>query len=162
MIKLIWAMDPNGVIGNNGKLPWKSKEELKHFSKTTKYNSILMGRKTFDSLPGTLPNRKIIVLTREYTAVSNDKDIYFTNDLKSILIKYHGNINEDIYIAGGSNIYLQTLKHADELIVTRINKKFKGDCYFPVVNFSDGFRLIKKEEHSSFCVEYYKKIINNK
>ncbi len=155
MIKLIWAMDPNGVIGKNNSLPWHIKDELKHFSKTTYNNHVLFGRKTFESLPGILPNRVHLVLTRDKQIKSNNSSVIYCTNLKKIINKYKKN-NKDLYIAGGSEIYKQTLPYADELIVTEIKNFYDGNIYFPEFDISK-FELIKILQYDKFNVKYYRR-----
>ncbi len=154
MIKLVWAMDLNGVIGKNNGLPWNIKEELKHFVKITKNNTILMGRTTFEHLPGILPNRKIIVLTRNESLTSDNKDVKYCHNLNKLVDEYANNPNLDLYVCGGANIYKQFLPFANELIISIIKDKFDGDTYFPEYDLSK-FKLTAKQENSNFIVEYY-------
>ena len=154
MIKLIWAMDPNRVIGKNNSLPWKIKEELKHFLNSTKNHTVLIGRKTYESLPSPLLNRKIIVLTRNKNYKINDSSIICSNNLEAIINKYK-NSEEILFVCGGSKIYKETLYAADELIITNIKKEYDGDTYFPEFDLTK-FELIKKVEYIKFNIEYYR------
>lgn len=125
MIKLIVAYDENRTIGNNGKLPWKIKSELQHFKNTTMGDTLIMGSKTFDSLPGKLPGRKHVVLS--------SRNIVFADKLirnEETLITYFKNFKNSkkvLWISGGKTIYEKYYQYADEIIVSEINGTFDGD-----------------------------------
>lgn len=121
-IIMILAMADNGIIGDNGKLPWHLPADLKHFKTVTKNAPMIMGRKTFDSLPGLLPGRRHIVLTRDpnWTAqgaekASNVQDAIQLADAPKI------------YIIGGAQIYDLFENHADRIILTRVHINAQGD-----------------------------------
>lgn len=132
MLKLIWAEDLNGIIGNKNKLPWSISTDLKYFKNKTSEHVIVMGSKTFESLNfKPLPNRLNIVLTNNKDYINNEKfkenkELIFTNDIDKIL-----NLSkfEDVYIIGGASIYKQFLPHADEILRTKIQKSYKGDTF---------------------------------
>jgi dihydrofolate reductase len=107
--ELIVAMSKNGVIGNNNKLPWYIPEDLVNFSELTKGHIIIMGRKTFESLPnGPLKNRLNVVLSRTIYNNNNnfDENVLFTTmDYLNTILKLHQKHNQKIFIIGGSEIY---------------------------------------------------------
>lgn len=160
MIKLIWAMDPNGVIGINQKLPWHIKEEFDHFRKTTKNQTILVGRKTFEGLLKVLPNRKTIILTRNKNYKYSHKDVSVINDINNIIYEYGTKKDKDIYICGGSEIYKLFYSFSDQLIASLIYKEYKGDSFFPYLNFNKdkNFKLIKIEKYNEYKIEYYDRV----
>jgi dihydrofolate reductase len=163
MINLIWAMTKKYVIGKNNKLPWNIKAEMLHFRKLTKNKTILMGSKTFLSIGSPLPKRKNIVLTKKkefyQEKYQNYKNLIFTDDLITILKKYSSSNNKkyELFIIGGSKIYLQTYKNADRLYLSIIKKEYEGDVYFPIKNYQDNFKLIKKENYEEFETFIYEK-----
>ena len=141
-ITLVAAIASNNVIGKENSLPWNIPEDLKRFKQMTSGHTILMGRKTFDSIGRPLPNRQNIVMTkdenfeREGIKVIND----FDDALE--LIKES---NEDVYVIGGSNIYELFEPVANSLAITRILKDFEGDAFFPDINWD--LWQIEKEEN---------------
>lgn len=143
-ISIIVAADENNAIGKNGDLLCHLPNDLKYFKKTTEGHAVVMGRKTFESLPkGALPNRRNIVVT-------HNKDLQFENcEMASSLtdaIALAGN-EDEIFIIGGGSVYEQALPLADKLYVTRIHHEFEGvDTYFPGIKPSD-WKVISNEEH---------------
>lgn len=124
--ELIVAINHNGIIGNNNKIPWYIPEDLKHFSKITKHSIVIMGRKTYDSLPnGSLPNRINIVLSREPTA-SLDSNVIFTNfeSVFAILKRYPPDMKK--FIIGGSEIYKLFFHICDILHITTVYNESGG------------------------------------
>lgn len=158
MIILIWAEEENGIIGNDDKLPWYDKEELAHFLNTTLNQTILMGRKTFLSLPGVLKRRKIIVVSKNQNFYYNnsDSDVVIEHDLNHVLSSYQDSITKDLYVCGGSEIYKQALPMADRLIVSKMKFSAVGNVYFPQVNWNE-FKLTKTIDYPCFRIEYYER-----
>lgn len=129
--ELIVAINHNGIIGNNNKIPWYVPEDLKHFSKITKHSIVIMGRKTYFSLPnGPLPNRINIVLSREPTATL-DRNVIFTNfeSVFAILKRYPPDMKK--FIIGGSEIYKLFFHICDTLHITTVYNETDGDSIFP-------------------------------
>lgn len=116
-------MDENNLIGSNNDLPWTLPADLKYFKQQTLNKTILMGRKTCESLPFVLPKRKNIVLTKNINFYREGFDIIHNID----------SINElsgEIMVIGGSMIYQLLMPYTDELLITKIHHKFLGDTYF--------------------------------
>ena len=132
-ITLVAAIAKNNIIGINNSLPWNIPEDLKKFKAMTSGHPILMGRKTFESIGRPLPNRKNIVLTSDEKYFFKGIDI--TNSFVEAinLIK---ELNEEIFIIGGSSIYKLFESSASQLAITHIEKEFEGDSYFPAFNWS--------------------------
>jgi len=124
MISIIAAMDRNNLIGNNGQLPWNIPEDMEHFKNITMNKTIVMGRKTFDSIGKSLKGRKNIVLTRNKDFKA---DCIILHSIEDVL-KY-----KDFIIIGGEEIYHQFLPLASKLYITLINDEFKGDKHFPKI-----------------------------
>ncbi|MFU0252098.1 dihydrofolate reductase [Spiroplasma sp. Moj] len=156
MIKLLWAMDENNLIGQNNQLPWHLREELQHFKETTLGQTILFGRLTYEGIGRPLSKRKTLVLTRQLDYQINHPDVEVVTDLTAIINFYHQNPNEDIYICGGKKNYEATLPYADELIISYIKGKYQGDTYFPSFDLNQ-FTLIKSNEYQQFVIKYYKR-----
>ena len=125
-IKAIAAVSQNGVIGKNGDLPWRIHGELKWFRKITMGHIMVMGRKTWDSLPGILPGRENWVLSSTLKEKSGIK----------IFSSFESALNEagskTIFIIGGGQIYSSLLPQCSELYITEVQQVIeKGDAFFP-------------------------------
>lgn len=151
MINLIVAIGPNNIIGKDNELPWHYKEDLKYFKETTMNQTVLMGKKTFESIVSRngklLPNRKMVVATFDKTFHYDGVEV--VNDL----VKYLENIKEDIFIIGGSQIYKLSLPYVDRLYITHINKEYEGNVFFPSIEW-DKFKKVSQRDSGelSFCV----------
>ncbi|HEA25748.1 MAG TPA: type 3 dihydrofolate reductase [Ectothiorhodospiraceae bacterium] len=133
IISLIWAMDENGLIGVDNSLPWKLPADMQWFRKNTLGKPIVMGRKTFESFGGRpLPQRTNIVITRDQTYQADDAVIVHSIEAA---IQAAGDA-EELMVIGGSSFYEQMLPQADRLYVTRVHGEFKGDAWFPNVDWS--------------------------
>jgi dihydrofolate reductase len=143
-IILIAAAAENNVLGRDNKLIWHISEDLKRFKRLTEGHSIIMGRKTFESMPKALPKRKNIVLTRneEYKA---------ENALIAHTVEEALALAEDDptpFVIGGGEIYSLFLSKADTIELTRVHKSFEGDAFFPEIK-SDEWELIFSKENQS-------------
>lgn len=127
MIILVVARDIFGTIGKDNKLPWHCKEDLQRFKRITMGNTIVMGRKTFESLPKMLPGRKHIVLTRNEDFSHEGVEVFHSID--DLLVTYEG--KEDLYIIGGAEIYRQFIDKFDVIEMTVIKGDYDGDAHFP-------------------------------
>lgn len=135
MLSLIVAIAENNVIGKDNKLIWHISEDLKRFKSITSGNTMLMGRKTFESLPGVLPGRKHIIITHDNKYTVDSEQVSVINDLDSF-IKNHENSDEEIFVIGGAEIYKQLLPHCKKLYLTNVHQSFEGDTYFPDIDYS--------------------------
>ncbi len=142
-ISIIAAVARNRAIGNDNKLIYRLPDDMKRFKALTTGNTVLMGRKTFESLPkGALPNRRNIVLSRTQHDFPGC-DTY--NSLDEAL--KHCSENEDIYIIGGAEVYAQALPLADRLCLTEIDDTpDEADAFFPEYN---GWHEVSREEHAT-------------
>lgn len=126
-LSLIAAMARNRAIGIDNKLPWRLPEDLKHFKTLTLGHHILMGRKTWESLPGKLPGRTSVVITR-----SRDlqvPDCIVAHSIEEAIAACSG--DEEVFFIGGAELYRQALDIADRLYLTEIHQDFEGDAWFP-------------------------------
>ena len=121
-IHLIWAEDKNGGIGCNGKLPWHIPEDLKNFKSITMDSTIIMGRKTWESLPGKLPGRRNIVMSR---SIRDDIEQMNYDEVISL------SEQQDVFIIGGGEIYILGFDFIDKLYITEIKANIEGDTFFP-------------------------------
>jgi dihydrofolate reductase len=156
MIHIIVAMTKNRVIGNNGTLLWNLKEDMKLFKELTTNNIVIMGRKTWESIPKKfrpLPNRKNIVVSKSLNRVDGAEVASSTLDAINLARSNAG----QIYIIGGSAIYESFLKEADFLHISHVKKEYEGDTYFPEINF-DEWRIIEEKEFEEFTYKKYERI----
>jgi dihydrofolate reductase len=135
-VVLVVAIGENGVIGRNGKLPWRLKSELQHFKRVTLNHPVVMGRKTFQSLKRPLPQRTNIVLTRR--AGEAQQGVIYASDLDEALALARADAKrrgvEAIMVIGGSDVFARTLPIADRLELTRVHASPEGDVWFPMLN----------------------------
>lgn len=142
MISFIVAMDNNRVIGKNEKLPWHLPADLNFFKKVTMGHPIVMGRKTFESIGRPLPGRENIVITRnENYKTEGCTIINSVSNIKEI----EKQIDEEVFIIGGAEIFKETFPIVDRLYITLIDDVFDGDTFFP--KFDENlWKLISKEK----------------
>ena len=148
-ITIIAAISENRVLGKDNKLIWHLPEDLKRFKHFTFGHSIIMGRKTFESLPKVLPGRHNIVVTKnkEFSAMG----VTVCHSLIEA-IKASGNDLQP-FIIGGGQIYQQAIKLADKIELTKIYKSFDGDVFFPEID-SKLWYLDKEEHHEHSNLNY--------
>lgn len=137
MISLIVAYANGRVIGKNGKMPWHLPNDLKHVKEVTTGQTIVMGRKTFESLGRPLPNRRNVVLTRSRDFSAPGVDV--VHSMEEVLAL------GDVIIFGGAEIYSQFLDLADRLYITEIDLDVEGDTFFPEWD-REAFDLVSKKE----------------
>jgi dihydrofolate reductase len=143
MIKsIIVAVSKNNAIGKNNALLWNIPEDLKHFKEVTSGHTIIMGRKTFESIGHPLPNRRNIVITRDDSYTHDGIEVF--NSLIRALdaCKYE----DEVFIIGGGEIYKQALPLVDKLYVTHVEKEFEADTFFPKIS-PDEWTEISNETH---------------
>ncbi len=136
MISAIVAVDNNWGIGFNGNLLEHIPEDLKYFKELTSGHCVMMGRKTWDSLPKKpLPNRKNYIISNSQPAILGDNTIRFQMDDATTFLNY---VWEDVFIIGGGVIYKELLPYCDRVYVTKIFKDHDQiDTYFPNLDESD-------------------------
>lgn len=132
MIIMIAAVADNNALGKNNDLLWHLPDDFKRFKALTSGHHIIMGRKTFESFPKPLPNRKHIIITRDKKYEANDCII--VDSLEKALD--HCPENADKYIIGGGEIYKLGLQYADQLDITRVHHDFEADVYFPEIDLN--------------------------
>ena len=153
-VSLIAAVAENNCIGKSNTLPWYLPEDLKHFKKLTTGKVVLMGRKTWDSIPEKfrpLPNRVNVVISRQKLTLPPGVELYHSVDEALAAHK-----NDEIFVIGGAEIYRQTIDDADILHITEVKKNVEGDAFFPEINKSE-WKEVEREEHQEFNFVVYKK-----
>ncbi len=145
-IALIVALDEQNAIGRGGDLLCHLPNDLKRFKQITTGHTVIMGRKTYESLPkGALPNRTNIVITSDHA--ENYPGCIVVRSVEEALTHYKE--GEKIFVIGGGMLYRTTLSLADQLYITRIHHTFSdADTFFPGINTSE-WKLIEKEPHEA-------------
>ena len=142
-ISLIWAMSENHVIGKENGLPWHLPEDLSHFKRLTSGHTIVMGRRTFDSIGRrALPDRRSIVVTRNQQFEADNVTVAHSLDKALDAAKDA----EKVFIVGGAGIYHLALPRADELCVTLVHAEVEGDVLFGEIDW-DEWELADDQSH---------------
>jgi len=145
-IHLIYARARNGVIGKDGAMPWHLPEDLAHFKRTTLSHPVIMGRRTWDSIPARfrpLPGRVNIVVTRQPDWHENGAQR--ASSLQDALQKCEK--CEQVWVIGGAQLYAQALPLADEVVVTEIDAGFDGDAFAPTLG--QEWREAARQSHTA-------------
>lgn len=142
MINIIVAMNKDRIIGLNNDLPWTLSDDLKYFKQTTLNSTVVMGRKTYESIGKPLPNRNNIILSRNTNLKIENVEVY--NSVLSILKRSYENTNENIYIIGGAKVYKEFLPYVNKLYITMINEDINGDTKFP--EFENKFKQVTSSD----------------
>jgi dihydrofolate reductase len=151
-LAIIAAVARNRGIGLAGKMPWHLSEDLRRFKRITTGHTILMGRKTWESLGRPLPNRRNVVLSR--TPVPG-VETYVSLDAALAALSH-----EDlVFVIGGGEIYRQTLGRADRLYLTIVEGEAEADTFFPEYEdlLGSRFTLVAREDHEGYRFEDYQK-----
>ena len=129
---MIAAVGKNRELGKNGKLIWNLPGDLAFFKKTTTGHAILMGHRTFESLPKVLPGRKHYVITRsKHLTIPSGAPVDLVHDLSGF-VDEHSADPEEIFVIGGGMVYWEMLKHCDKLYLTEVDAEDKdADTFFP-------------------------------
>ncbi|MEK4761078.1 dihydrofolate reductase [Viridibacillus sp. FSL E2-0187] len=141
MISLIVAHDENNVIGLNNAMPWHLPGDLAYFKRTTMGKPMIMGRKTFESIGKPLPGRTNIVITRDEEYAR--EGIVIVHSIEEALAQAEKE-SEEIMIIGGEQIFRMTLPMADRLYVTKIEKQYEGDTFFP--SYGDEWQVVSQSD----------------
>ncbi|GAA0611235.1 dihydrofolate reductase DfrA [Virgibacillus siamensis] len=155
MISLLVAMDKNKTIGLNNDLPWHLPNDLKFFKQKSTGNTIIMGRKTYESMGKPLPNRKNVVLTKKQMDFPDEVNVI--HDVDTIYDWNNDNPEKELLVIGGANIFKQVLPYADRMYITWIEASFEGDTFFPDFSPSN-WKLtskVKGEKNEKNPYEYY-------
>jgi dihydrofolate reductase len=142
MISIIVAVSEDMGIGRNNELLWKISEDLRRFKRLTFGNTVIMGKKTWESLPNKpLPGRKNIVLTDDpLEFIASSVTAYSVEDALSKCDE-----NEEIFVIGGGSVYRQFISLADKLYITHVHKIAAADVYFPVID-PNVWQVVEKQD----------------
>lgn len=138
MISMIAAMGRNRVIGKDNRLPWKLSADLAHFKRLTLGYTVVMGRKTFESIGRPLPSRKNVIVSR-----NNDYNADGCEVVGSLDELLERAACEEFFVIGGADIYSRFISYADRLYITFIDEEFDGDAFFPEID-PDVWSLVSK------------------
>ena len=162
MLSIIVAKAKNNIIGKDNALIWHLPDDLKRFKRITTGHTIIMGRKTFESLGRVLPNRHHIVLCNDAQMNIDNENVEILEDI-SMIDKYVKDENEH-FVIGGATMYKLLMPLCTKMYITEIDKEFEGDVSFPEINLNE-WKVTKREEgpedgENSFKYEYvtYEKI----
>lgn len=161
MLSIIVAKAKNNVIGKDNKLIWKIPEDLKYFKTLTTGHTIIMGRRTFESLGRVLPKRKHIIFTKNNNFFVDDENVQIVHEIAEIkdLIESE----EEHFVIGGVMIYKMLMPYSKKMYITQLEEKFEGDAVFPEIPENEWKIVdIKKAENSSECGLNYKFLIYEK
>lgn len=139
---LIAAMAANRTIGADGAMPWHIPADLRRFKSLTMSLPMIMGRKTFDSLPGVLPGRRHIVITRDAGWMAEGAEV--AHSFEAALVRANA---PHIAVIGGGEIYALALPHAARIELTEIHADYPGDAQMPPLG--EGWREVFREEHAA-------------
>ncbi len=132
MLSIVVAKAKNNIIGKDNKIIWHLPEDLKHFKNLTTGHTIIMGRKTFESLGKILPNRKHIIFSNNPDFKVHDENVEVVHSLLQIQDLIEG--KEEAFVIGGAMIYNFLMPYVKKMYVTEIEKDFDGDAFFPRID----------------------------
>lgn len=131
-VSIIAAIATNGVIGRNGQLPWRLSRDLQRFKRLTMGHTIIMGRRTWESIGRPLPGRKTIVVTRQHDYPINSPSVQIAGSLDDALEIAEEQHEDEAFIVGGAELYQEALPQADRFYFTEVAADVQGDTYFPL------------------------------
>lgn len=152
----IVAASSNRVIGAKGGLPWQISEDLQFFKQKTKNHLLIMGRKTFESLPKILPHRFHIVVSRTVTK-SDHPDVLYVSNLDFAYqeaARRTEKWGDEVFIIGGGEIFRQSLPQTDKIYLTSIEADYQGDAFYPEFN-QDDFEILESRP------SHFEEVTNN-
>ena len=135
MLSIIVAKAKNNIIGKDNRLIWHIPEDLKRFKTLTTGHSIIMGRRTFESLGRILPNRKHVILCNDMEMNIDDERVEVLEDIS--MLKSYIESPEESFVVGGATIYKLLMPYANKMYITEIEKDFEGDVSFPEINMDE-------------------------
>jgi dihydrofolate reductase len=147
---IIAAVSENNVIGKDGKLPWHIPEDLKRFKELTLNHSVVMGRKTFESIGKALPDRINVVVTRDTSYQPVDVVVVHSFEEAIKMCKNY----EKTFVIGGQSVFAEAMPLADRLEITEVHKEVDGDTYFPEFDRNDWVET-SREDHDEYSFVTY-------
>ncbi len=175
VLSIIVAMAKDGLIGRDKGLPWNLPEDLQLFRRHTMGKPMLMGRKTFESLPGVLPGRKHYVISRNpaykllNARAAQSDEVILVSSFEEALLLVEGGTDRDgealeekagepveLFVVGGGKVYSQMLPLADRLYISKVHGSYEGDTYFPEIDYDDWI-LMRQENYTDFDFFLYER-----
>ncbi|MEJ2237361.1 MAG: dihydrofolate reductase [Gemmatimonadales bacterium] len=144
IVSIVAAVAENGIIGRGDGLPWRLPADMRHFKQLTIGHAVVMGRKTFDTLPQPLSDRRNVVVTRDQSYQPTGADV--VHSIEAALQLVSG--EEEVFIAGGGEVYKLALPYADRLYLTVVHAECDGDTRFPDLNV-DEWKLVESVRHEA-------------
>ena len=162
MLSIIVAKAKNNIIGKDNQLIWNLPEDLKRFKDITSGHTMIMGRKTFESLGRVLPNRKHVVFSQNPDFKVNDENVEVVHSM--LQIQQYIESDEEVFVIGGAMIYGLLMPHVTKMYITQINQEFEGNVIFPKIDM-EKWKIVdiqkgRQDEKNKLDYEYitYKKI----
>jgi len=143
IVSIVVAISENHAIGKDNQLLWHLPKDLKHFKEITSGGTVIMGRKTYDSVGRPLPNRRNIIITRQQIEITGCEVV---NSLQAALDLCRG--TEEVFIVGGAEIYKQAMTLTDRIYLTIVHANIEGDTYFPEIN-ADIWKETERADHEA-------------
>jgi dihydrofolate reductase len=149
IVCLIVAASENGVIGKANQLPWHIPEDLKYFKMVTSGKTVIMGRKTFESIGRPLPNRRNIVITRQADFRPQGIEVVSSIAVALSAAEKSSAPNDEVFIVGGGEIYRESLGFVRRAYVTEVHQQIEGDAFFPLEQVKKEFKLVSRKDFSN-------------
>lgn len=143
IVSAIVAIGQNNAIGKNNQLLWHLPNDLKHFKDITSGHTIIMGRKTFDSVGKPLPKRRNIIITRQDISIEGAEVVHTIDEALALC---HG--EEEVFIGGGAEIYKMAMPKTDRIYLTIVHQNFDADAYFPEIDQNE-WKETEREDHAA-------------
>jgi dihydrofolate reductase len=140
IVSIIVAISENHVIGKDNKLLWHLPKDLKHFKDITTGHTVIMGRKTYDSVGKPLPKRRNIIITRQPIIIEGCEVV---NSIEAALALCKS--EDEVFVVGGAEIYKQSLKLTDRIYLTVVHKDFDGDSLFPEIDKTEWKEVTRED-----------------
>jgi dihydrofolate reductase len=140
-VTIVAAIAANGVIGREGRLPWRLPADLRHFRRLTLGHVVVMGRRTYESIGHPLPGRTVVVVSRSLTNLPGTADdsqpaAVYTADSVEAAVALALEIDEEVFVVGGAQVYAAALDIADQMVLTLLDARPNGDTWFPEVDWT--------------------------
>jgi dihydrofolate reductase len=139
-VTIVVAISENHAIGRDNKLLWYLPNDLKHFKQITTGHTVIMGRKTYESVGKPLPNRRNIIITRQAISIAGCEVV---NSIDAALALCAD--QQEVFIVGGAEIYKQAIHLTDRIYLTVVHKEFEGDSFFPEINKQEWSEVFRED-----------------
>ena len=153
-VVLVAAVADNGVIGSDGDIPWHLPEDLRHFRATTRGNTVLMGRRTYESIGRPLPDRTNLVVTRNPDWRADG--VLVVHSVTDGIDRAQG-LHGDVMVIGGGDVYAAAMPYADAQVLTEVHASPEGDTYYPAWNRAD-WREVRREPHDGHDFVWWERV----